>query len=162
MTRASISATFDLGLDDLHDRAHRFPALGTAAGDFRNGGLDDRVQFVIRHLLGEVLLDNRQFRAFGICQLTTSGVVIGLGRFPSLLGFATENRHHVIIGEFAGLLARDFLVRDRRENHPDRSRAQVVTRLHRCGQVRLKLVFDGGHGGILPPPARTARAIMVA
>ena len=52
-----------------------------------------------------------------------------------------------VVGQLAVLLAGHLGVGDRREHHPQRRGTDLVTRLHRGGQVGAQAVFQGTHVG---------------
>ena len=53
---------------------------------------------------------------------------------------------HVLVGEFARRLAGDLLGLDRRQQHAQRRRTQLLLAFHRLGEIGSKPVFELRHG----------------
>lgn len=96
----------------------------------------------------EVGLEDGEFGILGRGQLATPRRGVCRGRLLALLGLLGEHLEHLVIGEFASLVAGDLGRRDRRQGHPQRARPDLVVGTHRIVQIVLEAGLERGRGGV--------------
>src|SRR5690606_22006118 len=106
---------------------------------------DERSEFGLSELLGQVALDDRLFGQFGLRGLLAPALPEGLGGLTALFRLLDQHFHDLGVVEFTGGPAGDLLVADRREDHSQRAERHLVPRLEGGPHIRFQLGLQLTH-----------------
>src|SRR5882757_1164612 len=131
----------------LHHQAHvlHVRAFTDLLGDLGDGGVDDIGHLIVVELRRQVVVDHAGLCALVGGKLATAVGNVDLGGLAALPRLPGEHLEDVGVGQLTRCRTGHFFALNRRDQHPQRPRAQLVPGLHRRGEVGTQPVLEFRH-----------------